>query len=329
MYRKVIVFILFISSIYSLECKEYDHKKLVAVIGMHRSGTSLVSKGLQALGVCFGDNLLPGASDNPLGFYEDIDIGSFNETLLYLFGLSCDSIKNYPKDIYSEESLIQYGVDLIKAKTSKGELFGFKDPRTARNMSLWKEIFLRLPDTKVQIVIIFRNPISVAQSLYNRNRIDPIRSYYMWLQYYVSALLAARDFEVHFIDYESLIKNPYLEIKRLGESLKLQLNRDIESQLESFAKNYVDLSMQHYQATMVDRDLYGAIPYGVNFIYNSFLEMGANRLSKKEFFNLAYKVNQRLQEMDPLLTMIDKIEGIGETKKYRLFELVDELVDLK
>ena len=44
--------------------------KTIVVLGMHRSATSLIAKGLDA--VChMGDDMLEPAKDNPEGFYEN------------------------------------------------------------------------------------------------------------------------------------------------------------------------------------------------------------------------------------------------------------------
>ena len=45
-------------------------RKVVVVLGMHRSGTSLTTNMLQSMGVTLGDELIPGREENPLGFRE-------------------------------------------------------------------------------------------------------------------------------------------------------------------------------------------------------------------------------------------------------------------
>ena len=40
------------------------------VLGMHRSGTSALTRVLNLLGVALGDDLMPPGPDNPLGFWE-------------------------------------------------------------------------------------------------------------------------------------------------------------------------------------------------------------------------------------------------------------------
>lgn len=325
---KVILLALFSSFLHANEHNDSNEKRLVVVLGMHRSGTSLISKGLQILGVDFGDYLLPASEDNPLGNFEDIDIGSFNETILYLLRLSCDSIKNYPEEIPNKKLLLQYGSNLIRHKTRQKALFGFKDPRTARNMNLWKEIFSNLSGTKVQIVLIVRNPISVAQSLYNRNKIDLVRSYYLWLQYYTSALLGSDDFDTYFISYESLMKNPYAEMKYLGEKLDLKLVGNVEGKLKNFSNKYVNSSMQHHQYSMEYLSKQQEVPIEVIDLYKSLLKTSLEGTNKVELLELARKINHRIIEMGPVLKMVDRIENIGESKKYRFFDLLEELIKL-
>ena len=47
-----------------------DHSVFV-VLGMHRSGTSAITRGLQALNVNLGEQLLPAVpNDNDKGFFE-------------------------------------------------------------------------------------------------------------------------------------------------------------------------------------------------------------------------------------------------------------------
>jgi hypothetical protein len=62
----------------------------IAVLGMHRSGTSLTAQILTALGVWFGDvrEMLPPDPTNPDGFFERFEIWRVNEALLGTLGMS-------------------------------------------------------------------------------------------------------------------------------------------------------------------------------------------------------------------------------------------------
>jgi hypothetical protein len=62
-------------------------KRLVVVLGMHRSGTSAITRALEVLGVNVGTNLLPPVDgDNAKGFFEDVEINSLNVEILRALG---------------------------------------------------------------------------------------------------------------------------------------------------------------------------------------------------------------------------------------------------
>ena len=57
-------------------------KSIIVVLGMHRSGTSAITRGLMVLGVELGDHLMPPApNNNDKGFFEDIDVNAINVEL--------------------------------------------------------------------------------------------------------------------------------------------------------------------------------------------------------------------------------------------------------
>ena len=39
------------------------HTRLIVILGMHRSGTSAITRGLQVMGVSLGNNLMPPMED--------------------------------------------------------------------------------------------------------------------------------------------------------------------------------------------------------------------------------------------------------------------------
>ena len=50
-------------------------KRLIIMLGMHRSGTSTITRGLKVLGVELGNKLMPPVlGDNDKGYFEDIDL---------------------------------------------------------------------------------------------------------------------------------------------------------------------------------------------------------------------------------------------------------------
>lgn len=73
------------------DVNQTKNNKLIVVLGMHRSGTSAISAGMQVLGVEFGDRLLPPVKgDNDKGYWEDIDLCALNVKMqLIKTGIVC------------------------------------------------------------------------------------------------------------------------------------------------------------------------------------------------------------------------------------------------
>ena len=67
---------------------------IVCILGMHRSGTSMVARLLNLCGVYLGEekDLIPAAEDNPEGFWENVKFQEINQELLITFGGEWDYI---------------------------------------------------------------------------------------------------------------------------------------------------------------------------------------------------------------------------------------------
>ena len=248
--------------------------------------------------------------DNPLGFFEDVEIGMFNETILYLHGLASHSIKPFPKKMINEEMLIEYGKDLLLNKLVSRKNFCFKDPRTARNFHVWRKVIDQLPKIDPHIVVIVRNPLSVAQSLFDRNGLDPIRSYYMWLLYYFSTLQYSKGLPIHIVHYEELLKKPQITLQKVSRFLGLK-TRDDEASIDSI--------YQHYVHTLQELKEEPLVPIQVVELYETL------RREEKIFRNLS-DIENFLSQIHPLLELTDREMHIGENREHRGFPIIEELI---
>ncbi len=66
--------------------------RAVLVLGMHRSGTSALARGLQMLGVYLGNDFISPKSDNPTGFGRIGTSSKSIERLLAVFGLKWEEV---------------------------------------------------------------------------------------------------------------------------------------------------------------------------------------------------------------------------------------------
>ena len=160
-----------------------EKKRIVVVLGMHRSGTSALTRALVAIGAGVGDNLLPAGHDNPKGFWEDKDFVTLNDRLLAVLDASYDSLSLLPDGFECRsdvKELLLEAVLMLREKLAGNDLFVLKDPRTCRLLPFWQLVFSHL-DLSVAYVIAVRHPLSVAESLDKRNQFPTRKSLWLWL----------------------------------------------------------------------------------------------------------------------------------------------------
>lgn len=129
----------------------------IIILGMHRSGTSLVAGCLEAAGLYLGpvNNYAP---FNKKGNKENESIRDLHDSILMRHGLDWKSPPGSPVTWTEQEK--QKLFDLLRPYRSAQRPWGIKDPRTIWLLNGWLEIF---PDA--DIVAVFRHPTLVARSL--------------------------------------------------------------------------------------------------------------------------------------------------------------------
>lgn len=134
---------------------------VLAIIGMHRSGTSAVSNWLESCGLHIGDRLLGGNTGNEKGHFEDIDFFNLHREILGENGLDKEGfISSRPNVSASQLKKIQ---QLIRQKRSSYQQWGWKEPRTTLFL---KEYVSEIQDVK--FLFLFRNFEQVVTSLIKR-----------------------------------------------------------------------------------------------------------------------------------------------------------------
>lgn len=137
---------------------------------MHRSGTSLITSYLSAMGMELGQLLLTGDDNNQPGYFEDEEFMSFQSRLLKA---ACANGQGGWKDWgYTEDEVFdcnildQFKEEAEKLVSNKGSIGidAWKDPRTSLLLDFWSNI---LPDAK--FVLIYRDPWEVISSMKNLN----------------------------------------------------------------------------------------------------------------------------------------------------------------
>jgi glycosyltransferase involved in cell wall biosynthesis len=217
---------------------------LIAVLGMHRSGTSAITRGLQALGVELGTNLMPPVdNNNSKGFFEDLDVVNLNISLFNHLGLDWHHASpvtdSQVQDLHESGYLLK-AESLIREKTNSKKPYGIKDPRLSKLMPFWKEVF-QYCQLDVGHIIAFRNPISVARSLSKRDGFSFEKSYLLWLEHVLAALMNTEGANRIVVDFDLLMGNPAREIERIAKAFELPV--DPNAMLE-YASEFLDENLR-------------------------------------------------------------------------------------
>ena len=244
-------------------------KRVIVVLGMHRSGTSAIARGLKVLGVELGDNLLPAQPDNVRGFWEDKKVVQINTALLNSCGQDWHTFGAL--DVSQQYELMQQARDYIKGVLKDVAVWGYKDPRTARLLPFWNSVFNSLAINSSYCVVI-RHPLSVAKSLKERNRFELLRSSLLWYQYSMDMLDGIGDGVFTVVDYDEFLENPRSELERIAKGLKLEEAFN-EQRVREYCDNYLSPTFRHSRYDQNNLDGNDGIPSEVADAYRYFLEL--------------------------------------------------------
>jgi hypothetical protein len=228
-------------------------RPIVLVVGMHRSGTSLCSHILSALGVDMADTIPgPGATsprtENPRGHWERWEIVEFHDRILRLFNR--DYFGRFhdfalPVAWWADPSVVQIRREIVAflEKRMGNGYFGFKDPRTVRLMPVWHQILNELKLVP-RVVLCLRNPAQVARSLQERDGLDPAIGEYRWLVHMIDFFRYTIGFEFCTVEYEEWFENPELNIEKLQKFLDLSWQQS-EADLALVLSGIIDPAARH------------------------------------------------------------------------------------
>lgn len=197
---------------------------IILVAGMHRSGTSALTRAINLAGVPLPSILMPASPEqNADGFWESADLWEIHEAILR----SLKSGWNDPREIPGA------WFDSRAADDARGKLTGWidkemhgndrllvKDPRTCRLLPLWQDVCATL-GIETYTVIPFRNPIEVARSLKARDGFPEALSFFLWLRHVLDAERFSRGKPRVFASFDQLMGDGVATVRRIGSELRL------------------------------------------------------------------------------------------------------------
>jgi hypothetical protein len=222
------------------------------VLGMHRSGTSMLS-GLMATGMGYktGGPLIGGAFDNVKGFYERLDFVYQNDEFMnkqetywsvnvikYDSDKALEMKKSGQVDFLNGEKALKFVSDPNNSPWLQ------KDPRQCITLKTW----LPLLPSEPAIVFTYRHPLEVASSLKNREKDFPLeRGLRLWIVYNRRAIENSRGLCIVYSSNEAILAKPKDEIQRISNELtsKCGVPKPPDELSQQDVDRFIDPSLQH------------------------------------------------------------------------------------
>jgi hypothetical protein len=223
-------------------------KTCVLVVGMHRSGTSVMAGALRIMGVDFGEKLLGSNISNVKGHFEHTEILDVNNAILAAFGSSWSDPNPLPETwntdprIASHKKMIR---EIIARDFSGSELFGIKEPRVSILLPVYTEI-VRSLSIEPAFVVMNRPSQEIAKSLYKRDKISSEQSIPLCRKY-LDALtaFAAKEKAVH-VGFDEILGAPKETLSRIESALCIGL-KDFEL-VKNELFEFIDPGLKHFKS---------------------------------------------------------------------------------
>lgn len=291
----------------------------MVVLGMHRSGTSALTRGLQVMGVDLGDRMMPPNENiNAKGFWEDLDLNTLNIEMLSAINSDWHHVSHIEaRDV---EALHKAGyfpraVELLRAKVGNSLLFAFKDPRVAKLLPFWKEVFSHC-QFNVSYVLAVRHPLSVAKSLAKRDGFDVGKSYLLWLGHVITSLTGSAGNQRVLVDYDYLMRSPDHELHRIAKKLDLTID---PAELQSYKSEFLDEGLRHTVYGLNDLLSDDACPPLVREVYKALLAVASDQIliDDLDFQHTVIRWGSEFERLQAILILVDKLSKANQ--------VVDEL----
>ncbi|SHI58933.1 Sulfotransferase family protein [Desulfatibacillum alkenivorans DSM 16219] len=198
--------------------------RAVAILGMHRCGTSMTARIVNLLGAYLGreEDLMGPALDNLAGFWERWDLMEFHDKALQSMGRTWDDPSPtpdwgaLPQAPNLERELIAKVEDVFTGRP----LWAFKDPRACLLLPLWKNALSALK-VECRAIVMVRNPVDAIGSLARRNGYSREKCCALWELHYQQVMHHLGETPHVIVLFEELCSAPAVQIEKLASALEI------------------------------------------------------------------------------------------------------------
>jgi glycosyltransferase involved in cell wall biosynthesis len=227
---------------------------MLMVLGVHRSGTSVLTRSLECLGAVPSTRLHEPLPNNPKGFFEDVDVERFNEYTL-LPALDARWSQLAPPDWTRlsggmRSELMAAAAEIVSRNfASSAPLQVLKDPRFCVLFPFWRDVLER-EGFDIKVVCAVRDPLSVARSLHARDGLPIAHGAFLYASNWITARAALEGLPISYASYDRLLEDPARELGRIAATLSIGCPSDFGSRVGEFLAQFVDRELRHSRESM-------------------------------------------------------------------------------
>lgn len=289
--------------------------RAVLVVGAGRSGTSAISRAIQALGVELGDNLKAATEKNPTGFFEDRDLLRIAKQVRSTLGLRTECVSLIPPEQWTRpelQPLRQEAVDTIARRFAQYPLWGFKYAQTLRMLPFWEQV-AEQAGIQLSFVVAARTPLSVARS---RSKLDPLRGLQEKtdLEWLVNVVPYFRDLGRHpfvVVDFDLLMADPKQQLERLAQKLEIPQDAGTRKGIEEYTGAFLKPGMRHTTFDDADLDQDPRLNPLTRDAYRWLRRLAEDQIGPQDsdLWQDWTRIEAQLQAMAPALRHLDYLEA--------------------
>ncbi len=214
-----------------------NFSEALLVLGMHRSGSSALTRCLSVLGYALPRNLIKDNRTNLRGHWECQPLARLNDSYLEEAGLEWSDWRSGGLDRVGEGFRRDFQTDLWRLLASEfpsDVAPVIKEPRICRLGGTYKDFFKK-NGVAASYVVVFRHPHEVCSSLGKRNGLRRLDAALLWLRYTLDAAMAARGEPCVFVAYDKLLDDPIAVLSHICDCLSLNPLRRLEDASDEIA----------------------------------------------------------------------------------------------
>ncbi len=231
------------------------NQHIFVVLGVARSGTSVIARGLKALGIDLGAVMSEGNSKwNAKGFWEDTDIvykingEAFKALHFAPYGIQ--TLKPHEQTNEKVHEVKLAAIKLLKERFASTNHWGFKDPSTVKLLYFWQAIFNDL-GIHENYIIALRNPLASAESYQKVTGSELEIGLLLWLMHIFPAIEGTMGKNRVMVSYDLLMQDPLLQLERIKSQLNISLPED-PLEIHRYTHEFLDKKLHRHEYSEED-----------------------------------------------------------------------------